>query len=452
MTADYTQPEFVDRRLRYFDGQFLREQDFIDEQRYLLDRLRRLARVAHGAGVVEGLEVAAVPNAPKVTVAPGTAIDGLGRLLVRPDAAEPLDLTDKVDRDGPVAVVVALTYLEEEADAPQGGGSPRWREVPQVVGFLEGAGDAPSAHTAPRLGRVLLQPDGTAVVDTAAGARAGLAVRGALTVAGRASFPGGVDGGTSSGSDPAPVEAHGGLRVTGVPAFDSTVRVDVVNGAADHGRANLVITGRFQESNDAWAFGTAARSSLVFARNAADSGQAVGQVGEEQVSLQVEGNSRSLGVLTRDRGAEPALTVAQDGTVQVGTADAVGALDVAGGLTVGGPAALNRTGQWTTQILRRGRLVRLSIAIAAGSNSNVVVVRHGLPALGLFEVVVPEGTAGQWFGRFTTYDPQSGIQGQTVTLAPGNPMLGDPSQTNPNGAFSSAVLVLEVYRIFDVGA
>jgi len=53
---DHTQPEYVDRRLRYFDGQFLREQDFIAEQQYHLDRERRLARVAHTAGVVEGPE------------------------------------------------------------------------------------------------------------------------------------------------------------------------------------------------------------------------------------------------------------------------------------------------------------------------------------------------------------------------------------------------------------
>ena len=200
-----------------------------------------------------------------------------------------------------------------------------------------------------------------------------------------------------------------------------------------------------------WSFGTAARTSLVFARNAAESGQAVGGPGEEQASLQLEGNSRSLGVLTRDRGAEPAVVVAQDGTVQVGTAGQAGALDVTGDLTVGRSAALNRTGQWTSQILRRGRLVRLSITIGAGSNSNVVVVRHGLPALGFFEVVVPDGTAGQWFGRFTTYDPQSGTQGQTVTLLPGSPMMGDASLTNPNQNFNSAVLVLEVYRIAEVG-
>ena len=303
--ADYTQPESVDRRLRYFDGQFLREQDFIDEQHYHLDRQRRLARLAHTPGVVVGLTVAAVPDAPKVTVAAGTAIDGHGRLLVRVDAGEPLDLTDRVDRDAAVAVLVALTYVEEEADAPRGGASPRWREAPDVTAFLEGATDAPPEDTAPRLARVLLQTDGTAVVDPDwAAARTGLGVRGSLTVDGRASLVDGVDGGRDADGGPVPVLAHGGLRVTGVPAFDSTVRLDVTNGSADHGRANLVITGRFQEANDVWSFGTTARTSLVFARNAADSGQAVGGPGEEQASLQLEGNSRSLGVLTRDRGAD----------------------------------------------------------------------------------------------------------------------------------------------------
>src|SRR4051812_7751702 len=163
--VNYNQPENVDRRLRYFDGQFLRDQDFVDEQHYHLDRERRLARVAHRPGVVEGLAVAAVPNATKVTVGPGTALDGRGRLLVRVDAGEPLDLAALVNRDGRVRVLVALTYAEDEADAPQGGASPRWRETPAVTTFLEGASDAPGADVAPRLARVTLHPDGTVGVD-----------------------------------------------------------------------------------------------------------------------------------------------------------------------------------------------------------------------------------------------------------------------------------------------
>ncbi|MGZ4621842.1 MAG: hypothetical protein ACXVGD_06930 [Blastococcus sp.] len=450
--ADYTEPDYVDRRLRYFDGQFLREQDFIDEQRYHLDRERRLARTAHTPGVIEGLAVTPVPNAPKVTVAPGTTLDGHGRLLVRVETGDPVDLTDLVNRDDDVTVVVGLTYVEAESDAPQGGASPRWREAPKVTVFLEGAQDAPPPDVTPRLARVTLHPAGTAAVDADGVApRSGLAVRGALSVAGPASFRGGVDGGASDDGSPSPVRARAGLQVTGVPAFDSSVRLDVTNGSADFGRANLVITGRFQDGNDGWTFGTAARNALVFARNAAEHGQAVGAVGDDEVSLQLEGNSRSLGILTRDRGNEPALLVAQDGTVQVGTDGQAGTLDVAGNLTVRGGAALARQGQWTAEVLRLGRLVRLQITIAPGSDSNVVVVNPGLPAIGLFQVVVPDGTAGQWFGRYTTYDPQQGVQGVTLVLTPGGTMIGDAAQTNPTGSFSSAVLVVELHRILGVG-
>ena len=38
MTANYELPSVVEKRVRFFDGQFLQEQDFIDEQKYHLDR------------------------------------------------------------------------------------------------------------------------------------------------------------------------------------------------------------------------------------------------------------------------------------------------------------------------------------------------------------------------------------------------------------------------------
>jgi hypothetical protein len=55
--ADYTQPDYVTKRLRYYYGQFLEDQDFVDEQLYHLDRERRLARSFHSPGVVEGLQI-----------------------------------------------------------------------------------------------------------------------------------------------------------------------------------------------------------------------------------------------------------------------------------------------------------------------------------------------------------------------------------------------------------
>lgn len=436
--ADYTQPEYVDRRLRYFDGQFLREQDFIDEQRYHLDRERRLARVAHTAGVVEGLAVAAVPNAPKVTIAAGTALDGHGRLLVRADAGDPLDLTDLVNRDDPVTVLVALAYAEVEADAPQGGASPRWQEAPRVLRFLEGDATAPPEDDAPRLARVVLGKDGTAAVDqTWAAGPSGIGVRGRLSVTGPASFPGGVDGGP--GTDGAvPLRIRGDLRTTGPAAFDSTVRLDVVNGSADFGRANIVITGRIQAGNDAWNFGTGARNSLVFASNAAASGQSIGAVGDEQASLQLEGNSRSLGILTRDRGAEPALTVAQDGTVQVGTAQRGGSLAVVGNLGAG------EIGQWSVQVLGQGASVMFTIA--PGSRRNVMVFRltDNRPVYS-FQVVVPQGTEGQWLGRFMYFDPLDQTAGPLTKLLQGTPLSGSLNGLPPD--VKPTAVYLEVHQV-----
>jgi hypothetical protein len=81
MTADYDMPSAVEKRVRFFDGQYLQDQDFIDEQKYHLDRERRHLRLLHGPGIAEGLAVAAGP-ANQVIVAPGTAVDSDGRLLV----------------------------------------------------------------------------------------------------------------------------------------------------------------------------------------------------------------------------------------------------------------------------------------------------------------------------------------------------------------------------------
>jgi hypothetical protein len=445
--ADYTQPERVDRRLRYFDGQFLREQDFIDEQRYHLDRERRLARIAHSPGVIEGLTVEAVPNAPKVTVAAGTALDGHGRLLVRVDAGEPLDLTHLVNRDGPVAVIVALIYAVLEADAPQGGGSPRWREAPEVTAFREGDADAPAEEDARRLARVTLHPEGTVSVDQDwAAVRSGLAVGGALSVAGPASFTGGIDGGRTGDGEAAPVVVRADLQLTKESGRDGTVRLDVTNGATDFGRANVVLTGRLQDGNDGWAFGTGARNSVVFARNAAETGQAVGAAGEEQVSLQLEGNSRALGILTRDRAAEPAVTIAQDGAVQVGTGQQPASLGVAGDLTASGSLAVSETGRWSAQVYNQGQLV--DITIAAGSWRNLVVVRltNDRP-ISSFRVVVPEGTETRWIGRYMFFDPVNQVASQLTPLIQGLPLSGSSLASGlPSGA-RPQVLLLEVHHV-----
>jgi hypothetical protein len=59
MASDHKQPLSVNKRVRFYDGQFLQDQDLIDEQKYHIGQLSRHRRSLHVAGVVEGLEVTA---------------------------------------------------------------------------------------------------------------------------------------------------------------------------------------------------------------------------------------------------------------------------------------------------------------------------------------------------------------------------------------------------------
>src|SRR3569623_663175 len=133
MAANYDLPDVVEKRVRFFDGQFLQDQDFVDEQKYHLDRLRRHHKLLHLPGVVEGL-VAAPAGANTVTVGPGTAIDSDGRQLVLAQAVR-VDLPDArfANMRG---IRIYLTYGESPVDrqSDEGGDSDtRWQERPQVV-------------------------------------------------------------------------------------------------------------------------------------------------------------------------------------------------------------------------------------------------------------------------------------------------------------------------------
>lgn len=144
MAANYELPNVVEKRVRFFDGQFLQDQDFIDEQKYHLDREHRHNRQLHGAGIVEGLTVTAIgPNL--VTVAAGTAIDSDGRQLVLAEAHD-----QAIDaEDDSTGNHLYLVYQELATDQQAGTGSAddtRWQELPQVVLIPQGQdyeGDMP---------------------------------------------------------------------------------------------------------------------------------------------------------------------------------------------------------------------------------------------------------------------------------------------------------------------
>lgn len=129
---NYNQPEYVSKRPRYFDGQFLSVKDFVDEQQYHIDRQRRISRFLHVSGIVDGLEVEAL-DGDAVSVAPGTAIDALGRQLILPKPADTEKYRVEVPSE-PGNYQLILKYHEEESDPQEQQGSAsntRFHERPQ---------------------------------------------------------------------------------------------------------------------------------------------------------------------------------------------------------------------------------------------------------------------------------------------------------------------------------
>jgi len=107
------------KRLNYFTHQFLREQDFKDEQAYHREMRYRHNRLLYGWGVMDGLEVHK-KNEREITIDPGTGIDDQGRELI---------LTHPVSRDlgsfeRSSHTYITLAYAEtwDEADRHSAGG------------------------------------------------------------------------------------------------------------------------------------------------------------------------------------------------------------------------------------------------------------------------------------------------------------------------------------------
>jgi hypothetical protein len=83
--ADPLYANAAPERTAYATGMLLDAQDFVDEQTYHRGRLARALALLGGGGTVAGLEVkyraAAAQRPEEIEVAPGVAIDALGRLV-----------------------------------------------------------------------------------------------------------------------------------------------------------------------------------------------------------------------------------------------------------------------------------------------------------------------------------------------------------------------------------
>ncbi|MEG4854342.1 polymer-forming cytoskeletal protein [Microcoleus sp. B5-D4] len=158
MPANYEQPTYLDKRLRYFDGQFLKDQDFIDEQKYHIDRVRKLSQSLQVSGISQGLAVT-VPGSDHVTVNPGTGVDPKGRLIV---LATPEEVSVVNYRNQTVSLLIS--YQEIEADRTQEGteGNRRWHEKPLIQVALPGATTLSEAIV---LANLNVDKDGVVKVD-----------------------------------------------------------------------------------------------------------------------------------------------------------------------------------------------------------------------------------------------------------------------------------------------
>ncbi len=148
----------VTKRVHFFERQFLRAQDFVDEQDYHLDRRHRHNRALHGAGIVEGLIVDRKAGSPEeVTVLTGWAIDPEGREIVLTGGH---DLTVSED------VTIHISYPDPEplADESTDPGVTGFTRVHERAALTQVAtGTTPPAGTLP-LAVVTVDPDGN--VDT----------------------------------------------------------------------------------------------------------------------------------------------------------------------------------------------------------------------------------------------------------------------------------------------
>jgi hypothetical protein len=121
----------LDKRANWFDRQFIRAQDFVDADDYVLDRHRRHVRTMHTSGVAEGLLVSGDIGAKSVMVEAGTAVDALGREIVALMSLPAVTLPTGVT-DAEIYLVYEEAFDDPSTD-PGVSGFTRIREVPSLA-------------------------------------------------------------------------------------------------------------------------------------------------------------------------------------------------------------------------------------------------------------------------------------------------------------------------------
>jgi hypothetical protein len=339
-------------RVRYFNRQFLRPQDFTDEQAYHVALRRRHNIAGHSWGIVDGLSLST--DGGPLVVEPGFAWDGYGREIALIERLTVPPLPPALVA-GETAYDIWLCYGRIGSDqAPVGYAACgadatayyRWQELPQLQvteaddtvdadhppGVPDGDLAFGAERTAPEqdrpwpvlLGRIhRAAGDGHITLDGSGRRYAGLVAESVEHPDGSARL----DLGAAAPGDPvrfavrAPAAGDALFDVTG----DGTVTA--------HG--TLTVQGELRIDAGAVSFPPAEAGQPAAARPWQLYGVRVGNQRELRVELpQGADNSLVVGTWSDQNTFTPCLTVSSDNTVTVhGTLNVLGKLDPRGGLT-----------------------------------------------------------------------------------------------------------------------
>jgi hypothetical protein len=145
------------KRLKYFNHQFLREQDFTAEQAYHIAMRRLHNRSVHGWGVVEGLDVRKKSDR-EITIEPGVAIDGEGREIVLSHTVV-RDLSS-FNRDSHTFVTIGYEETWDDSDRYASGGIDDYTRITESVEISERKHEPAKDGSAVTLARVRLNENG----------------------------------------------------------------------------------------------------------------------------------------------------------------------------------------------------------------------------------------------------------------------------------------------------
>jgi hypothetical protein len=222
------------KRLNYFDHQFLRENDFNDEQGYHVQHQRDHARLLHTPGIAEGLTIPdPAAGATAVTVHAGVAFDDQGRRIVLADN-QTLELAGLPANQ---TVYVTIAYAEAQTDPTDETGitgNTRWTEAPLIE---TSATPPPNPHEKLVLARIERNNTEVSTIDRSERRVAGvkssdLEVR-TLTLTSESIAPSGWVQAQLGASGQADV--GGSLRVTGNLVVDGTIQGNIAVNTVETG-------------------------------------------------------------------------------------------------------------------------------------------------------------------------------------------------------------------------